>query len=55
MFSVLKIPLVPTMTLCFKAAVNMEGKHHLNLVKFIYVLNCSKVVLVFNYAPDVMN
>ena len=28
LFSVDKnIPLVPTMTLCFKAAVNMEDKH----------------------------
>ena len=32
LFSVDKIPLVPTMTLCFKAAVNnMEDKHALNL------------------------
>ena len=28
-----KIPLVPTMTLCFKTAVNMEDKHPLNLDK----------------------
>ena len=33
-FSVDKIPLVPTMTLRFKAAVNMEDKHTLNLDKF---------------------
>ena len=33
-FSVDKIPLVPTMTLRFKAAVNMEDKHALNLDKF---------------------
>ena len=30
-FSVDKIPLVPPMTLRFKAAVNMEDKHTLNL------------------------
>ena len=37
-FSVDKIPLVPTMTLHFKAAVNMEDKHTLNLDKFhVYV------------------
>ena len=30
LFSVDKIPMVPTMTLCFKAAVNMEDKHPLN-------------------------
>ena len=29
-----KIPLVPTMTLYFKAVVNMEDKHPLNLDKF---------------------
>ena len=34
LFSVEKIPLVPTMTLRFKAAVNMEDKHALNLDKF---------------------
>ena len=34
LFSVDKIPLVPTMTLCFKAVVNMEDKHPLNLDKF---------------------
>ena len=33
-FSVDKIPLVPTITLRFKAAVNMEDKHALNLDKF---------------------
>ena len=33
-FSVDKIPLVPTMTLRFKAAVNMEDKHTLNLDKY---------------------
>ena len=33
-FSVDKIPLVSTMTLHFKAAVNMEDKHTLNLDKF---------------------
>ena len=33
-FSVDKIPLVPSMTLRFKAAVNMEDKHALNLDKF---------------------
>ena len=33
-FSVDKIPLAPTMTLRFKAAVNMEDKHALNLDKF---------------------
>ena len=33
LFSVEKIPLVHTMTLCFKAAVNMEDKHALNLDK----------------------
>ena len=38
LFSVDKIPLVPTMTLCFKAAVNMEDKHPLNLDKLhLYV------------------
>ena len=34
LFSVDKNPLGPTMTLCFKAAVNMEDKHPLNLDKF---------------------
>ena len=34
LFSVDKNPLAPTMTLCFKAAVNMEDKHPLNLDKF---------------------
>ena len=34
LFSVDKNPLVPTMTLCFKAVVNMENKHPLNLDKF---------------------
>ena len=33
-FSVDKIPLVPTMTLRFKAALNMEDKQALNLDKF---------------------
>ena len=33
-FSADKIPLVPTMTLRFKASVNMEDKHTLNLDKF---------------------
>ena len=33
LFSVDKNPLVPTMTLCFKAAVNMVDKHPLNLDK----------------------
>ena len=33
-FSVDKIFLVPTMTICFKAAVNMEDKHTLYLDKF---------------------
>ena len=33
-FSADIIPLVPTMTLLFKAAVNMENKHTLNLDKF---------------------
>ena len=34
LYSVDKIPLVPTMTLRFKAAVNMEDKHTLNLDTF---------------------
>ena len=34
LFSVDKIPLVPTMTLRFKAAVNIEDKRNLNLDKF---------------------
>ena len=33
-FSVVKIPLVPTMTLCIKTVVNLEDKHPLNLNKF---------------------
>ena len=33
-FSRIEIPLVPTITLCFKAAVNMEDKHPSNLDKF---------------------
>ena len=41
LFSVDKIHLVPTMALCFKAAVNMEDKHPLNDGKFHYMLNCS--------------
>ena len=42
LFSVDKIPLVPTMTLCFKAAVNMVDKHPLNLDKFHL---CDKMLL----------
>ena len=38
-FSVDKIPLVPTMTLRFKAAVNIEDKHTLNLDKFHVCVN----------------
>ena len=34
MFSVDKKNLVPTMTFCFKADVNMEDKHTLNINKF---------------------
>ena len=49
-FSVDKIPLVPTMTLRFKAAVNMEDKHTLNLDKF-HVCVKLLVVLVFIHAP----
>ena len=33
LFSVDKNPLGPYMTLCFKAAVNMEDEHALNLDK----------------------
>ena len=33
-FSVDKIPLVHTMTLCFKAVVNIDDKHSFNLDKF---------------------
>ena len=33
LFSVDKNPLVPTITPCFKAAVNMDDKHALNLDK----------------------
>ena len=33
LFSVDKIPLIPTMTLCFKAVVNMEDEHPFNLDK----------------------
>ena len=32
LFSVEKIPLVPTMTFCFKAVVKMEDKHPLKIV-----------------------
>ena len=31
----IKIPLFPTMTLCFKAAVNMGYKHALTLINYI--------------------
>ena len=41
-FSVDKIPLVPSMTPRFKAAVNMEDKHTLNLDKFH---GCLKLLL----------
>ena len=41
-FSVDKIPLVPTKTLRFKAAVNKEDKHALNLDKFH---ECVKLLL----------
>ena len=34
LFTVDKILLVPTMTLCFKAFANMGAKHPLNLDKF---------------------
>ena len=34
-FPYIKIPLVPTMTLCFKAVVNMEIKHALNRDKWV--------------------
>ena len=42
-FSVDKIPSVPTMTLNFKAAVNMADKHTLNLDKFHA---CVKLLLI---------
>ena len=34
LFSIDKNPLGPTITICFKAVVNMEDKHPLNLDKF---------------------
>ena len=52
-FSVDKIPLVPTMTLRFKAAVNMEDKHTLNLDKFHVcvklLLSCPGIYLRTNW------
>ena len=45
-FSVDKIPLVPTMTLRFKAAVNMEDKFHV-CVKLL--LSCSGIYLRTNW------
>ena len=52
-FSVDKIPLVPTMTLRFKAAVNMEDKHALNLDKFHVclklLLSCPGIYLRANW------
>ena len=48
-----KIPLVPTMTLRFKAAVNMEDKHTLNLDKFHVcvklLLSCPGIYLCTNW------
>ena len=41
LFKVDKKSLVPTMTLRFKAVVNMEDKQLLNLINFIYVFNWS--------------
>ena len=53
LFSVDKIPLVPTMTLCFKAAVNMEDKHTLNLDIFHVcvkpLLSCPGIYLRTNW------
>ena len=46
LFSVDKIPLVPTMTLCFKAVVNMEDIHPLNLDDFHL---CVKLLLSCPY------
>ena len=52
-FSVDKIPLVPTMTLRFKAAVNMEDKNALNLDKFHVcvklLLSCPGIYLRTNW------
>ena len=52
-FSVDKIPLVPTMTLRFKAAVNMEDKNTLNLDKFHVcvklLLSCPGIYLRTNW------
>ena len=52
-FSVDKIPLVPTMTLRFKAAVKMEDKHTLNLDKFHVcvklLLSCPGIYLRTNW------
>ena len=52
-FSVDKIPLVPTMTLRFKAAVNMQDKHTLNLDKFHVcvklLLSCPGIYLRTNW------
>ena len=50
-FSVEKITLVPTMTLCIKTVVNMEDKHPLNLNKF----NLFVKSIVFNYEPADMD
>ena len=51
--SVDKIPLVPTMTLRFKVAVNMEDKHTLNLDKFHVcvklLLSCPGIYLRTNW------
>ena len=52
-FSVDKIALVPTITLRFKAAVNMEDKHTLNLDKFHVcvklLLSCPCIYLRTNW------
>ena len=52
-FSVDKIPLVPTMTLRFRAAVNIEDKHALNLDKlhvcFKLFLSCPGIYLRTNW------
>ena len=45
MFSVDKNPLGPTMTLCFKAAVNMVDKHPLNMLNLVKFHLCVKLLL----------
>ena len=52
-FQSIKFHSVPTMTLCFKAVVNIGDEHLLNLDKFH--LTALKLSIVFNFAPAGMN